>query len=336
MSRFKVEERNFGKFSTIKVFDDFLESSIEIAQMGATLLSYEVKTNRGFLGLIDGFADDAEMESGTAYRSWIMAPYSKFMKDNSYTFQNKTYSFGSVENKLFMNGLVARCNFQVTNLSIEETSVIIDLETDSLITENHQGYPFPVSVKVRYKFEGNALGLTISGTNKGDKDAPFACGWHPYLRISEKSGDSAQLSIPAERLVMTDFNFVPFKGVMTFTHLSNLPGSDFRPVVYSKKRVLGRRILNMCYSHLIPSIDGMIITRMENPELNISLALKQKSGVLYAYTGDDLGLRQRQSIAFQPASNVTDAFNRSDIEEDITLRPGTTKEFPIELEFIQN
>lgn len=320
----------------MKISDDFYGSSFEVAQVGATLLSFNVRTNRGTLSTIDGFTSDEELEQGTGFRSWIMAPFSNRMRHNSYTFQGTTYSLGSPDDRTILNGLIAKEFFEVSALNILETAVEVELTCDSFVKKPLPGYPFQVIVIVKYRFEGNSLSVTISGKNVGDSPAPFSAGWHPYLKVSDKLIDTTILTIPAERLVLTDSTFIPFKGQMTYTPLSNLPGSDFRFVVYSKKRMLGRRILNVCYSHLVPSIDGMIISRLDNPEFNTALCLKQKSGVLQAYTGDDLPNRQRAAIAFQPAEQIADAFNREELAEAITLNPGDQKDFVVELEFIQN
>lgn len=304
--------------------------------MGATLLSFNVRSNRGPLGIIEGFANDEEMEQGVGYRSWIMAPFTSRIRNNTYEFQGTSYKLGDPDDRSVVNGLIARENFEVSYLNILDTAVEVELMSESLITNPREGYPFKVAVIVKYKFEGSALTITISGKNMGETAAPFYCGWHPYLRVSDKLIDTTILSIPAERLVLTDASFIPFRGQMTFTPLSNLPGSDFRYFVYSKKRMLGRRILNVCYSHLTPGVDGLVVSRLENPETGTALALKQTRGALHAYTGDDLPDRQRSAIAFLPSEQITDAFNREDCAENITLRPGEQRDFSVELEFIQH
>ena len=334
MSRFKIEEKSLGKYSTIKLSDDYYGSSIEIAQVGATLLSFIVRTNRGLFNLIDGYTTDEELDSGAGCRSWIMAPFTNRLSGNSYKFQGKSYKLGEVDSPI-INGLIAKELFVVENVANLETSMEVTFSCNALSAKKHDGYPFPVDVFVKYIFEGNALTVNISGKNTGKKDAPFCAGWHPYFRVHEKTIDSTTLTIPAERLVLTDFNFIPFRGPMTYTPISNLPGSDFRSCVFQRKRVLGRRQLNVGFSHLTPGVDGMIVTKMENQETGSSISIKQKEGVLYAYSGDDLTDRPRTSISFQPMESITDAFNREEEMEMLVLRPGEEREFSIQLEFFQ-
>jgi aldose 1-epimerase len=332
LSRFYVNEKKFGSSASIQLFDDQFESSIEISQIGATLLGFSIKAPFGPLNLIDGFRDEEELQAGIGARSWIMAPFSNRIRNNRYTFNGTEYILSEADRSV-MYGLVHDRNFSVSKLDIADDYAQIDLLYENLGAEFTSCYPFNVDVIVTYRLRGNTLQVVISGTNKGDIPAPFGAGWHPYFRIGDKPIDNYILTIPAEKVVLTDSHFIPFISEMAFTPLSNLPGSDFRPVVYTKKRMLGRRQLNVCYSHLIPNFDNKVVTKIECTDSSSLLTITQNSGCIYCYSGDDLSVRPRYGLAIEPVEFMTDAFNRPELQDAITLLPEQTREFAITVEY---
>ena len=332
MSRFRVEEKQFGVLPSIKIIDDTMGASIEIDQMGAALLNYFVKTHRGPLNLIDGFQSYEEMLAGKSPRSAILAPFYGRMQNDSYTFDGETFSVG--ENNA-INGLISREKFQVANIEINSDSACISLTCDKLITSPVDYYPFQIEIAVNYTLSGRKLFVEIIGKNTGLKSAPFACAWHPYFRLSEKGIDSLALNIPFERLVLTDSNFIPYSKEMAFSSISNLPGSDFRPQVFQKKRIIGRRMLSACYANKVIAGNGAIESRIENLDNGSVLTLKQPRGVLFCSTGNEMQERFREAIILHPAEFVWNAFNRSDLADAIRLEPGAERKFSTEIEFSQ-
>jgi len=257
------------------------------------------------------------------------------MRNNRYRFQGIDYDITSTDNDLLTYGLVSKEDFQVASLLVKEDCVEVALVCEKLKQKKYSFYPFEVEVWVKYIFSGSKLDVIISGKNCGDIDAPFGCGWSPYFRLSDNSIDNLVLSIPADKLVLTNPEFIPFPGEMTYSYLSNLPGSDFRPIVYSKKRALGKRLLNVCYSHLQPGQDNLITSKLESYDSGASIAIKQERGVVYFCTGDENSLRYRRSISIQPAEFITDAFNRSELYDKILLPAGGEKKFRIQAQFRQ-
>ena len=335
MSRFRVEEKTFGKLPSVKIIDDVKGSSIEIGQMGATLLSFIVRTNRGLLNIVDGFQSYEEMISSNTPRSWIMAPFYGRMVNNSYTVKDKNYDVSKLDSKKALFGLIGNEEFQVASLSVEDEFVELILTCDKLVKAKLDVYPFKVLITVKYLFTGNKLRVEISGKNTGRTKIPFACSWHPYFKLSETGIDSLVLGIPAERLILTDSNYIPYANEMTYSSLSNLPGSDFRPVIYQKKRMLGKRMLNACYARLTKGTNNLVETKIENTDYGTSITVRQERGVLFCSTGDETQERFRQSIAIQPAEFIGNVFNRTDFKDEIVLSAGEERTFPIEVEFFQ-
>lgn len=331
MSRFKISERKLGNLATIHIEDEFYGSAIEIAQVGATLLSFHLKN--GQINIIDGFQTEEEFLSGAGARNWVMAPFSNKIKDNTYTFQGKKYSISEVDHQV-IHGLVHNQSFDIQELKIEETYSEVHLLLENIGKHFPSGYPFNVDVAVKYRFAGNSLKITIEGKNNETQIVPFASGWHPYFKLNQKPLDTYTLTIPAEKIVMTDASLFPYDREMAFTHVSNLPGSDFRRNLHVRKRLLGKRQLNVCYSGLIPGADGYIVSKIESTETGAAIILRQDKGALYCYTGDDLEVRPRNSIALEPTEFITDAFNRIELQDSISLYPGERKSFSAEIEYL--
>lgn len=332
MSRFRVEEKQFGVLPSIKITDDTLGSSIEIDQMGASVLDYFVKTHRGPLNLIDGFHSYEEMLEGKSPRSAILAPFYGRMQNDSYSFNGETYSLADGN---AIHGLISHEKFQVANIDINSESACITLTCDKLVTSPVEYYPFQIELSVTYTLSGRKLLVEIQGKNVDSKPAPFACGWHPYFRLSEKGIDSLALNIPFEKLVLTDSNFIPYSYEMAFSPISNLPGSDFRPTVFQKKRIIGRRMLNACYANKTNTGNGLIESRIENLDNGSVLSISQSQGVLFCSTGNETQERFRESIILHPAEFVWNAFNREDLADSIRLDAGAERKFITEVEFSQ-
>ena len=334
MSRFKVEENQYGILPSIKIVDDTVGTSIEIDQMGAALLNFFVKTHRGPLNLIDGFASYEEMTEGKSPRSSILAPFYGRMLNDSYTFDGIPYLLDASDIHA-VSGLVSREKFQVTSIDINDESANIVLTCDKLIASPVTCYPFDVLISVSYKLFGRKLQVEISGKNVGKIPAPFACGWHPYFRLSEKGIDSLALSLPFEKLILTDSAYIPYGNEMTYSSISNLPGSDFRPSLFQKKRIIGRRMLNACYSNAANNLNAISESKIENLDNGSVLSIRQSRGVLFSSTGVDTQERFRESIILHPAEFIWNAFNRKDLQEQIRLEAGQERMFSIEIEFSQ-
>ncbi len=332
MSRFRVEEKQYGVLPSIKIIDDTMGASIEIDQMGASVLNYFVKTHRGPLNLIDGYHSYDEMLEGKSPRSSILAPFYGKMHNDSFTFDDITYSLPGSE---VMHGLISKEKFQVANIDINTDSASISLTCDKLIVSPVEYFPFQIEIEVTYTLSGRKLLVEITGKNVGEKAAPFACGWHPYFRLSEKGIDSLALNIPYEKLVLTDSSFIPYANEMAFSPISNLPGSDFRPSVFQKKRIIGRRMLNACYANKTQSGNGVIESKIENLDNGSLLLIRQSQGVLFCSTGNETQERFRESIILHPAEFVWNAFNRQDLADRVRLEAGTERKFSTEIEFSQ-
>lgn len=333
MSRFKVTEHLIGGNDTIRISDEYYNSALEIAQTGATLLAFSLRFGEMVENIIDGYSSREELLGGRGAKSIIMAPFSNKIRNNRYYFNGREYILSDAEIPVY-HGLTWNQDFEIHAINITDSFAELALVYQNIANIGNPGYPFPVSVMVRYILSGNAMRLIISGKNIGDSPAPFSTGWHPYFMFPHKPIENYIIQIPAEKIVVTDSQLFPYPGAMACTHISNLPGSDFRPIVYSKRRVLGRRHINACYTELIPEKDGMICSSIELQDSKVAIHVKQDRGVVYCFTGDGLYDEPRKSIALEPVELMTNAFNDVSLYDSFALAPGESRDFHIEVEVI--
>jgi aldose 1-epimerase len=254
------------------------------------------------------------------------------MQNDSYAFDGQIISSGG-ENTI--HGLVSKEKFQLGKIDISSDYASITLTCDKLVSSPVECYPFRLELSVTYTLSGRKLLVEISGKNVDDKTIPFSCGWHPYFRLSEKGIDLLSLSIPYEKLILTDSNYIPYSNEMAYTPVSNLPGSDFRPMIFQKKRIIGRRMLNACYANTQRNTESKVESKIENLDNGSTLAIRQTRGILFCSTGTETQERFRESIVLHPAENIWNMFNRIDLAETVRLEPDSERKFAIEIEFSQ-
>src|SRR5699024_11684616 len=67
-----------------------------------------------------------------------------------------------------------------------------------------QGYPFRLALRLRYALDDDGLTVTLQATNTGDREAPYGCGFHPYVVAAPGSLDETMLAFEAARRLRTD------------------------------------------------------------------------------------------------------------------------------------
>jgi len=88
--------------------------------------------------------------------------------------------------------------------------------------------------------------------------------------------------------------------------------------------------------HMLTVMEVAELNRLasgSDPDSGLAVVVWQQSGVTLAFTGDTLaGPAARRSIALEPMEAMTDAFNRDDCVEAITLAAGAERRFHCGLE----
>ncbi|RJP70973.1 MAG: hypothetical protein C4539_05500 [Ignavibacteriales bacterium] len=329
MSRYSFKENSFGKHKTIILQDNFNDTKTEVCLRGATLINFFVSLKGKSINILDGYLTPEELEEQAGARSCIMAPYSNRIKDGRFTWQDETLQLVNAvnPNKDVIHGFARVINFDVKNVSADDEKAELVLFTDKIRNGSFPGYPFNINLTVRFTLMERNLDCVITAENIDSVPVPFGCGWHPYFKLGEDGIDSLYLEVPANKIILLDDKYVPLKGKVAYSDLNEHKEIDFRST-----GKIGERTVNVCYTDLIPDKDGITRTYLTDKEKGLCLVVYQEGGVTYAFTADTVKYRTRKSIALEPVQFMTDAFNRSELLDEITVKPGDSKSFRFGIE----
>jgi len=139
-----------------------------------------------------------------------------------------------------------------------------------------EGYPFLLYVDLVFRLFDNRQGFEceVVAVNKGNEDLPFAVGWHPYWRVTKRSGQvihdlintqTLQIASTGETFVVDD-RLIPI-GTAPFEGLNSVLGETFFDTGYwLKETPSAHRGGKPVYE-----------TRLKNPQEGLELVLWQES-----------------------------------------------------------
>ncbi|HTX71192.1 MAG TPA: aldose 1-epimerase [Rectinemataceae bacterium] len=221
------------------------------------------------------------------------------------------YRFGGAEHRLRVNspvdgsaihGFLYRRVMECVGETAEEDCAKLVLR-DRIGAADEPGYPFPISLRVEYELGPGRCRLGFRLRNVGDSAAPFGLGWHPYF----------SLGVPADDLVLTHGGerFVPVgEDLLPLGGLEPVTGSPFD---FRTGRRLGKAALDTA---LCAPADGRCtLSRPGGPGLELAA-----DPALFAFTQLYIP-PDRRSVALEPVSSPTDAFNRPELGLPV-LEPG--------------
>jgi aldose 1-epimerase len=323
-----LTESKLGKFKTLILKDDQFNCSTEIALQGATLLNYYLPIRGQLYNIIDGFSTEAEFEHSRGARSWIMAPFSNRIENGEYKFLGNNYRISPIPPRTqVIHGFTFYHDFKIHSFSTHNNYAELILFSDCLKPDSYIGYPFRVDVYIKYIFEGYKLSIEVIAENLGETKAPFGTGWHPYFKTSDNGIEDLVLEINAKKIILTDNNSIPLHGKEAYGELDFFPKLDFRKAIDFEKRRINKRKVDTCYAELATYNNGFAISSIIDDEQGIKINVFQKEGMVLAFSGDSLRERNRKSIAIEPVQFMTNVFNRTEFEREISILPGTRKSF---------
>lgn len=327
MSRYIIKENYIGKIKTLKLMDLLTDQSAEVSLLGGTLLNFYTLVDGKLFNIIDGFQNSEELLAARGARSWIMTPFANRIPEGKYTFNNKDYKLTPLAPRdNVIHGFTSYHNFSLTGKVQEDDYAELELTTN-ISPNQYEGYPFDVTVKIKYKFTGTKMSITVTGINNGNEPAPFWSGWHPYFKASEKGIDNLVLTIDAESVIEMDENFVPLQGNDAFGDLNKYPEKNYNSSLALEKRKIKGRTLDVCYAGLKFDKDGFAESSIFNPKNSLKVTMFQKGGYMLAFSGNSLKQRSRESVALEPMQFLTNSYNRPEFEKELSLNPGEEKEF---------
>lgn len=301
----------------------------EIAFEGATLLSWRPISADGGEGedLVDGYSTPAELQSQNGVRNGILAPFTNRIPDGQFSFGGQAHRIEPVlaHETLVFHGFARALPFALAQ-SLEENGARILIFRTEISPADFKGYPYRLAIEVEYRFAGHEVTIDIRGINRDDRPLPFAAGWHPYFCLpGTTSIDDLLLTLPSRTAIETDNDLIPLRDAQ-----GRIVKRDDTRFLYAP---LAGHVLDVCFTDLVASENGLYETRLENPHDGSSLTVWQERGHMHVFTGDTLARDRRHSIALEPVETPTNAFNHQELADAITLQPDETRGFRFGVRF---
>ena len=180
--------------------------------------------------------------------------------------------------------------------------------------------------------QGYRVELEINARNLADVSVPVGLGWHPYFHanaLTDQSLDSLYLELPAKTEVVSDDMLIPLEGSQAFKEPDYAQSQCGRIIVELKDWEV-----DTAWTDLWADKDGLIRSYVVGSQGHLVLTQDTPvpHSVVHAFTGDTLPTRKRQSLALEPCSAVTNAFNR--IPQLLELEPGQSRSLHTSVDYV--
>ncbi len=274
-----------------------------VVELGAGLREYTID---GRL-VVEGYARNEMCPVG---RGNILSPWPSRIKNGRYTFlgMKNQLPVVSPEQPYAVHGFVRWEKWAITE--VNQSSVVMSHEVLP-----RPGYPFSLSLQVRYELSDNGLSVKLSATNVGLTECLYGVGFHPYFSAGAQIVDDAYLQVPADSWCDVDesdsqISFHSVEGTLhDFRRLKRIGDSQLRYLAVLKS----------------DSRDGISRIKLYSPQSNRTVTVWADSSLPYAllFTGDPLPVDyRRRAIAIEPFSCPPNAFRQQ--WQDAILRPQQT------------
>lgn len=326
MSRYAIRHEHLGSWPVVAMIDTATGATVRLARRGATVLEYLYPVRDRLCNVVDGYATTGDLDALTGSRFAIMCPFANRVADARYTFDATDHDLApgaGGKARRILHGFLRPADFELVSMDTDGTGACVRLRAQAIRPDAFAGYPFALDLEVAFTFNAAGLQLAFTTHNVGDTAAPCFVGWHPYLRLQADGIAGLEMKLPARQAILTDDRLIPLPGEAAFVSLDEHPALDFRDW-----RSIGDSILDQGFADLEADGDGRIRSHLRDPETGLHMAMWQTSGVLQVYTGDTLDAdAARRAVALEPMQAMTDAFNRPDCADAITLAPGASRRF---------
>ena len=272
-----------------------------VGEVGATLRRYAV----GDREILDGFDRG---ERSTAGRGQVLAPWPNRLDAGRYQFEGRRgqAALDEPERGNAIHGLVRWLPWR--EIAREDAAVRL-----GCLVHPQPAYPWRLELEIEYRLEEEGLEVSTRARNGSDAACPFGIGFHPYLTLGEPSVDTALLTVPAERRLLSDE-----RGLPTGEEPVAGTGYDFR-----NARPIGDTRLDTAFAALTTDPSGRSRVVLRGPSgRGIDLWWGRGFGYLMVYTGDTLdpASRRRGGIAVEPMTCPPNALRTG--RDLIRLEPG--------------
>lgn len=253
--------------------------------------------------LVLGWEEGAQSSSG---RGQLLAPWPNRIRDGKYSFEGRELRLPLSEPARgnASHGLVRWVSWTVEEQTAQCVSLVYRLMSQP-------GYPWTLDLHVLYDLSADGLTVTLTATNLSDTPAPYAHGAHPYLTTGTGPVDEWELTMPAETRLLVDDQQIPTgRDDVRDTAL------DFRVA-----RPIRSTSLDTAFTDLARDESGRaeVVLRDARADRGVRLWMDERHRWLQVFTGDELPVHARESLAVEPMTAPPDAFNSG--EDLVVLAP---------------
>jgi aldose 1-epimerase len=201
--------------------------------------------------------------------------------------------------------------------------------TGLLHAGNFDGHwPSQTDVDVQTVLKDDALEMTVTAKNVGQKPLPMGIGFHPYFMLPSGDRKQARLHLPSDtRAAVNNYDDVfPTGKLLT---VKSTP-YDFTA---RGGRELGDLFMDDNFVHLKRNADGTTVVEIIDPAANYGLrmtSLSPEVTAIQVYAPTD-----KNFIAVEPQFNGNDPFNKIWGKQDtgmVLLQPGQSVSWRVRLE----
>ena len=271
-----------------------------VVEVGGGLRSYSVDG----VELLDGYPPE-ELPQGC--RGQILAPWANRIRDGEYSFADEDHQLpiGEIPTHTAFHGMVRWQAWEPE--VVEDDSIVL-----TTVIRASDGYPFTVSLAVRYEVGRDGLTVSHTATNIGRSAAPFMLATHCYPRISGHRVDELRLTVPAATYLPTDDRNLPLPA-------QSVQGTRFD---FADGPLFGDRVVDNAFGDLRRDADGLVRVTITAPDGHgVQMWSGEAFDWLQVYSSDtQTGERFRRSFAVEPMTGPPDNFRSG--ADLVVLDPG--------------
>ncbi|RUP85960.1 aldose 1-epimerase family protein [Dermabacter sp. HSID17554] len=272
-------------------------SSAELTSVGAALNRFCIG-GRDFV--VPGAVDDVQF----GYRGGIIAPWPNRIGNGTYTYDGVEYELplNEHERRNALHGLVSWSDFSVENRTENTVDFFHHLIPVS-------GYPFPLSIRVRYTLHESAITTEVTATNLGETRAPYGVCPHPYVVPGAEHMNEWETLVPASHVLEVDERLLPVA----------LSPVENHPELHLDGSPIGDRFIDHAYTGFS---EGRITVRSASGEVWVEFDPEALPWAQIHTADHPDPSKNRAGLAVEPMTCPPDAFRTG--ENLVHLAPGAS------------
>ncbi|MBC8184400.1 aldose 1-epimerase [candidate division KSB1 bacterium] len=303
---FEIKREKIFRKEQIKIINKNTQEYIAIIpECGGLVNELVLSKASNNYSIIDGYTTVDDLNEYRMHKSSKLIPFPNRIKDGKYEFSGKKFQLpiNQPDENHAIHGFIYDKKFKITNTEINDNEASITLEYS--YNGEIEGYPFKFITEMIYTLTAeDGFNCQTLVQNLGETSMPFGDGWHPYFKFDKKV-DELLLKIPTDIKTMVDERMIPTGEILPFNNFNELTKINYGDLD-TGFRIAGE--------------EGFVETEIFDPEENLKIKIYQETGekkynFLQIYIP-----ASRESIAIEPMTCNTDAFNNKD--GLIVLEPG--------------